>query len=174
MSSIISALIKSWYNGGDAGYILTLRRFWWAFQVVPTWPRLGELLRMSGGGGVRVENTQRQSVLLQMDSREFGDDRWCFSLMTPYILLKTDHMEWPLKKPPCDLGRDLTQTKEEQCGCGREGQGADAGRWGEECPARLGKVDKSQPRPGENQTVGEPPESQKWAAWGETRVSRRI
>ena len=81
--------------------------------------------------------------------------------MTPYILLKTDHMEWPLKKPPCDLGRDLTQTKEEQCGCGREGQGADAGRWGEECPARLGKVDKSQPRPGENQTVGERPESQK-------------
>ena len=29
------------------------------------------------------------------------------------------------------------------CGCGREGQGADAGRWGEECPTRLGKVDKS-------------------------------
>ena len=27
-----------------------------------------------GGRGVRVENTQRQSVLLQMDSREFWDD----------------------------------------------------------------------------------------------------
>ena len=41
------------------------------------------------------------------------------------------------------MGRDLTQMREEQCGCGREGQGADAGRSGEECPVCLGKVGKS-------------------------------
>lgn len=48
--------------------------------------------------------------------------------------------------------------REEQCGCGREGQGADAGRSGEECPLCLGKVGK---RPGESQAGGEPPERQK-------------
>ena len=36
------------------------------------WPRLGDMLRMLKGR--RVENTQRQSVLLQMGSREFLDD----------------------------------------------------------------------------------------------------
>lgn len=46
-------------------------------------------------------------------------------------------------KASCDLGRDLSQMREELVGCGREGQGADAGRWGEEYPPCLGKVDKS-------------------------------
>ena len=42
--------------------------------MVQTWPRLGEMLRMLGGGGVCAENTQRQSFLLQMGSLEFLDD----------------------------------------------------------------------------------------------------
>ena len=35
---------------------------------------LGEMLRMLGGRGMRVENTQSQSFLLQMGSLEFLDD----------------------------------------------------------------------------------------------------
>ena len=66
---------------------------------------------------MHAENTQRQSVLLQMASFEFLDDiqltKVCFFFMSPYRLLKIDHMEWPVLKPPCDLGMDLSQMRGE-------------------------------------------------------------
>ena len=46
-------------------------------------------------------------------------------------------------KASLGLGKGPEPDEGGPCGCGREGQGADAGRWGEECPTRLGKVDKS-------------------------------
>ena len=42
--------------------------------MVSTWHRLGEMLRILGGGDVCAENTQRQYFLLQMGSLEFLDD----------------------------------------------------------------------------------------------------